>query len=203
MTDLTHISEWLGSGSINIFGLPFSGKDTQGSRLAADLGATRLSGGEILRGSEIPPHVKEAIDAGYLAPTKEYVEIITPYLSRDEFAGRPLILSSVGRWKGEEEGVLQACEASGHPIKAVVFLNISEDVLMQRWHHAQETGDRNGRVDDEHHKLEVRLSEYREKTLPVIETYRQMGLLFEVDTNDEKDVVYQRILDGLAEMASR
>ena len=37
------IKKQLGVGSINIFGLPFSGKDTVGKRLADDLGAVLLS----------------------------------------------------------------------------------------------------------------------------------------------------------------
>ena len=44
--------EWLGTGSINVFGLPFSGKDTVGLRLAELLGAKFLSSGLILRAAE-------------------------------------------------------------------------------------------------------------------------------------------------------
>ena len=43
------IKEWLGTGSINIFGLPMSGKDTQGIKLAETLGAKFLSSGLIIR----------------------------------------------------------------------------------------------------------------------------------------------------------
>jgi len=37
------IKKWLGTGSINIFGLPMSGKDTMGIRLAEALGGKFLS----------------------------------------------------------------------------------------------------------------------------------------------------------------
>ena len=46
------IKEWLGTGSINIFGLPMSGKDTQGIKLAEALGAKFLSSGLIIRAME-------------------------------------------------------------------------------------------------------------------------------------------------------
>ena len=46
------IKEWLGTGSINIFGLPMSGKDTQGIRLAEAIGAKFLSSGMIIRAME-------------------------------------------------------------------------------------------------------------------------------------------------------
>ena len=46
---ISKIKEWLGRGSINIFGLPMSGKDTQGVKLAETLGAKFLSSGMIIR----------------------------------------------------------------------------------------------------------------------------------------------------------
>ena len=126
MKQIEKIAEWLGSGSINIFGMPFAGKDTQGELLATALDAVRLSGGEILRNSVIPPHVQEAIDAGNLAPTDEYIDIVLPYLSKQEFAGKPLILSSVGRWKGEEGGVIAAC--GKRPVSEDLKESVAEEV---------------------------------------------------------------------------
>ena len=49
---LQKIKTWLGTGSINIFGLPMSGKDTVGIRLAERLGAKFLSSGIIVRAIE-------------------------------------------------------------------------------------------------------------------------------------------------------
>ena len=43
------IRKWLGTGSINIFGFPMSGKDTQGVKLAEVLGGKLLSSGIIIR----------------------------------------------------------------------------------------------------------------------------------------------------------
>ena len=39
MANIEAIRQWLGAGAINLFGLPMSGKDTQGERLAAALSA--------------------------------------------------------------------------------------------------------------------------------------------------------------------
>ena len=104
---LSTIKAWLGTGSINIFGLPFAGKDTHGAILSQLFDAPLLGGGDILRNSVIPPELKKGLDAGILFPTEEYLRIVTPYLSKPEFQSRPLILSSVGRWIGEEQGVIQ------------------------------------------------------------------------------------------------
>ena len=44
-TDIEIITQWLGTGAINIFGLPFAGKDTHGHRLAELFGASIMGGG--------------------------------------------------------------------------------------------------------------------------------------------------------------
>lgn len=195
------IKDWLGSGSINIFGLPFAGKDTHGSTLAEMFDAPLLGGGDILRNSVIPDHVREIINSGELAPTDDYVRIVLPYLSKPEFKNRPLLLSSVGRWSGEEEGVLAATEASQHPTKAVIYLHLREDEARRRWKVSQDTGDRADRADDKAAVLEKRFAEFQEKTMPVIEAYRKKGLLIEVNSEAEKTQVLQSILARLLQKA--
>lgn len=194
---LQTIQTWLGSGSINIFGLPFAGKDTHGVKLAELFNAPLLGGGDILRNSVIPDDVKALVDAGELAPTEDYIRIVLPYLSKEEFSGRPLILSSVGRWSGEEEGVLAATEASQHTTKAVIYLHLSEDSAKKRWTASQEKGDRGNRADDTADALATRFQEFREKTLPVIEAYRKKGLLIEINSEAEKSQVFESILARL------
>ncbi len=200
-TDIEIITQWLGTGAINIFGLPFAGKDTHGHRLAELFGASIMGGGDILRNSVIPPHVKEIIDSGRLAPTDDYVRIVLPYLSREEFADRPLVLSSVGRWHGEEPGVIEAAAAANHPLKAVLFLSVSEEVAHERFVASREDETRGERADDAEHILATRFTEFRDKTLPVIESYREKGMLIEVDGNPPKDEVHQTILRGLLRLA--
>jgi len=194
---LSTIKQWLDSGSINIFGLPFAGKDTHGATLSHLFDAPLLGGGDILRNSVIPPELKKDLDAGLLFPPDKYLEIVTPYLSKSEFQNRPLILSSVGRWIGEEEGILRATKASNHPIKAVIYLHLSEEVVYKRYEKSQEKGDRAGRADDARHILATRIEEFNTKTLPVIEIYRQRGLLIEVNSDAEKHEVIENILARL------
>ena len=197
-SDITAIASWLGTGSINLFGLPYAGKDLHGRELADFFHAPPvLSGGHILRNSHIPQHVKVQMEAGFLAPTDEFIEIVTPYLSSPEFQGKPLILSSVGRWIGEEQGVIQALEASQHPLKAVIFLNIDKNTMLQRWEKSQEEQDRGSRADDAAHLIDTRYEEFQTKTLPVIDFYRQAGLLIEIDSRIPKAEVTQIILAEL------
>jgi adenylate kinase len=200
---LAVIKSWLKTGSINIFGLPFAGKDTHGGTLAELLDAPLIGGGEILRSVTLTPELQKTYDAGILTPQEDYLRIVTPYLSKEEFKGKPLILSSVGRWIGEEEGVLKAAEISGHPIKAVIYLHLATEVVHKRWTKSQQKGDRGDRSDDAEHVLDTRIQEFEQKTLPVIEEYRRKGMLIEVNSDAEKHQVIECLLARLLVLASK
>lgn len=201
LEQVTAVRQWLGSGSINLFGRPFAGKDTQGNILADLLEGVLLGGGEILRNSVIPERSKKALETGELIPTEDYINIVLPYLSRSEFAGKPLILSSVGRWHGEEEGVIGAAEASGHPLKAVFYLSLSEEAAWQRWEKDQQAksrGDRGNRTDDSKAILPRRFEEFRNKTLPVLDFYRETtDLLLEISADQPGVQVTADIIQAL------
>ena len=201
--ELVTLKQWLGSGSINIFGLPFSGKDTHGHMLAQLFDASILGGGDIFRNSVIPDAARRIMDAGGLVPTEDFVRIVTPYLSHEQFTGKPLILSIIGRSHGEEQGVMEATAAANHPTKAVIYLVTSESTARERHTASREDAVRGIRADDAEHVLETRFAEFRNKTMPVIEFYREKGLLIEIDGNPPKDEVHTAILRGLLEFANR
>lgn len=196
--EIQRLKKWLGAGSINIFGRPFAGKDTQGKILAEIFGGVLMGGGDILRGSTIPDRVKDIMHAGHLIPTDDYINIVLPYLQQNEFNEKPLILSSVGRWQGEEDSVISATKKSGHELKAVIHLSLDEDSVKLRWQSKKNTDDRGARHDDSLEVLATRLDEYREKTLPVIEHYRRIGLLIEIDGTQPAEAVTDEILRALA-----
>lgn len=199
---IQEIKEWLGTGSINLFGSPYTGKDTQGKRLAELFDTPLIGSGDILRNADIPTNVKEIMQAGKLVPSEDFTRIILPYLSQPELQDKPLVLSSVGRWSGEEVGVIEALEQSGHELKAVVVLNIPEEDVWERWRKANELHDRGERQDDSGEELiKTRLEEFRSKTLPVLSYYRQMGILLEVDGTNDRDTVERDIMAKLLEFS--
>jgi adenylate kinase len=198
---ITQIKRWLQTGSINIFGRPFAGKDTQGRRIAELFGTPLIGSGDLLRNSN--DRIREALRTGKLAPTKDFIEVVLPYLSQDSLANKPLVLSSVGRWHGEEESVMQAMNVAGHPLKAVIHLEFPEEKVRERWDVAQREQDRGERNDDAAEVLETRLKEFREKTLPVLDYYREKGLLIEVNGDAPRDDVTEVILKNLAERTNK
>jgi adenylate kinase len=198
------IKDWLGTGSVNIFGIQFSGKDTVGKNLAEMLGAEFLSSGDIVRAARVESAdeqiraAAEISDFGVLTPTDEFKELIVPHLYAPELDGKALILSTVGRWIGEEQPVMAALRRGGHDLKAVVLLKISEDEVWERWRLANGADDRNvGRADEAVAGLQTRLDEFHNKTLPVIEIYRQMGILIEVNGQQSRQEVMNEVIEKL------
>lgn len=191
------IKNWLGAGSINIFGRPFCGKDTQGRKLAELFGGALVGGGDILRSHPDPARVEQVMKEGGIVPSDFYLQMVLPYFSRPEFAGKPLILSAVGRAHGEEEQIMQACVGSGHPLKAVVLLDISENDVWRRFEAAKSLDDRGTRADDDRSALQTRLQKFAERTMPVLNYYRQKSMLIEVDGTLSREEVTSEILKHL------
>lgn len=197
------IKRWLGAGSINIFGLPMSGKDTVGRRLAETIGGKFLSSGEIIRAVE-KESTKSLTSDGQLAPTDVFYELVLPYFGREDLKQFPLILSSVGRWSGEEKEVMKVAQESGHEIKAAVILNISEADVMNRWEAAKVLNDRGERDDDLSREIfQKRIHEFREKTLPVIQTYQSFGILISVKADLTREEVFGELVGNLYKLSLR
>lgn len=197
------IRNWLGTGSINIFGPPFSGKDTVGNRLAAELQGKLLSSGEILREAQAQDEaLKQEMNSGALANTDKFRSIVLPYFAKEELKDYPLIMSSIGRWEGEELDVIEAAKNAGHPIKVALELEISPAEMEKRRQLALESGDRGNRGDDNSEEvLFKRIEEFRTKTMPVLATYEKLGLLVKVNTEDDRDTVFRKVLETIADFS--
>ena len=196
---LEKIKSWLGTGSLNIFGLPMSGKDTVGMRLAEDLQAKFLSSGIIIRAYEAEQN-EDMTGSGKLIPTNTFYDIILPYFLREELRNDSLVLSSVGRWSGEEDKIMEAAKAGGHEIKAVVLLDLTEEEVKNRFEAAKELNDRGERADDANIEVfETRLAEFREKTMPVLNHYYELKMLVKVHASGSRDEVYTNVIDRLIE----
>lgn len=200
---ISKIKDWLGKSSINFFGLPMSGKDTVGERLATDLGAKFLSSGIIIRAYEAEQNA-HMTENGQLIPTNVFYDIILPYFSRDELKKNSLVLSSVGRWFPEEDKVMEAAKQGGHEIKAVILLDLSEVEVKKRFEAAKELNDRGERADDANLEIfEIRIKEFQEKTVPVLKHYEELGLLIKVSAMGSREVVYNSVVNALTDFIEK
>lgn len=200
---LQKIKSWLGTGSINIFGPPMSGKDTVGVKLAELLGAKFLGSGIIIRAMEQATN-QNVTGEGKLMPSNLFYEWVLPYFERPELAEYSLVLSSIGRWAGEEDQVLSVAKSANHPVKAAVMLQLSEADAVGRWEAAKLLNDRGLRADDaDPDTFQTRLNEYREKTLPVLKHYQELGLLVPAKANAPREQVLANVVQALADFAER
>lgn len=198
------IKNWLGSGSINLFGAPFAGKDTQSVKLAGLLGGEVISSGQLLRQAKDNPKLQEYLAAGQIVPSELFFEIVLPYLKSEHLSGKPLILSEMGRKNLEEaEGTIKVAEDSGHPLKIVVLLTLSDEEAWKRFDQSKLDGDRGQRADDNANVLQSRLDKFKNEVMPVIEFYREKGQLLEVDGAMSREEVTEAIINTLAERASK
>ncbi|MFZ2494793.1 MAG: hypothetical protein WAW60_03430, partial [Candidatus Saccharimonadales bacterium] len=67
---------------------------------------------------------------------------------------------------------------------------------------AQHRDDRGDRLDDSNRDIvSTRLKKFQDEIMPVIEFYRQKGLLIEVDGSKSREEVTEAIIDALATKA--
>ena len=204
---INHIRNWLGTGAINIFGKAFSGKDTVGQRLAKLLGAEFLGSGDIIRAArnERDARIAAAVqvsDQGGWMPTDEFRDLVLPYLADEKLRNSALILSMVGRWIGEEKPVIETLKNSGHDIHAVVVLNVSDEEIWRRWEIVGNSRNGGTRADDsDKEKITRRLADYGDKTLPVIDVYRNMDLVIEINGEQTREEVFAEVIDKIYEFS--
>lgn len=191
------LKHWLGSGSIDIFGMPFSGKETQGKRLAELVDGVFLSSGDIIRKME--QETGQALDNTDMVPSHLFYRWVLPYFEHRDLWDKPLILSSFGSWVGEEGQVLNTALASGHPIKVVIYLRVSEAEIKKRWEKTQARSNQHSsdKIMDLA-SLEKRIQEFNYDTLPALRHYRDLGLIKIIDGEGSPDEVFERIIKALA-----
>ena len=161
-----------------------------------------ISSGDILRHDHGNEEIKRVMAEGGIVTSEMFEQVVVPYLSSLELAGKPLILSEVGRMEGEQQVVLKACENSNHSTKALILLQMPDEEIWNRFEASQKSHDRGQRDDDNAAVLQKRLDSYKEKVVPVIEWYRDNGLLIEIDGTQSQEDVYSSILDSLSQRAT-
>ena len=190
------IKQWLGTGSINFFGLPFAGKDTQGKIFAELFDGILISGGDILRKSD-NQELQTIMAEGKIIPSDLWEQVVVPYFKREELKNKPLILSEVGRLMGEQLVIEKATEESGHPQKAVILLELDDSEIWNRFDASRLANDRGDRADDNKAVLQTRLDNYHQKVMPVLNYYDNKGLLIRIDGSKSKEEVTNQIIDNL------
>jgi adenylate kinase len=176
---------------ILLLAAPGAGKGTQGKRLAERLGVAHLAAGDLLReqvqqGTELGRRASEYVDRGELAPDELVVELLTPAIHAAAARGGYVL-------DGFPRNVAQAraAEERGVALDRVVHLQAPDDELRRRL--LARAGDE-GRSDDTPEVIEHRLRLYAEDTHPLVDYYRDRGILVDVDADRAADAVTDEVL---------
>lgn len=179
-----------------ILGPQGSGKGTQAKRIAAAHGLAHVSTGDILReavaeGTELGRRVQPILERGDLVPDDLMVALIRERLEHED----GFVLDGFPRTLPQAEALDAMLVEIRKPLDAALLLDVGDDVSMQRLvgRAVQE-----GRADDSPEVIARRLQLYHEVTEPVVERYREAGILLAVDGEASIEEVEQAIEDALA-----
>ncbi|THG34713.1 adenylate kinase [Glaciibacter flavus] len=182
-----------------IVGPPGSGKGTQAKRIGETFGIPDVSTGDIFRHNirtETPlgVQVKAIVDAGDYVPDELTNAIVTDRLMEDD-AANGFLLDGYPRTVDQVAYLDDLLERDGRPLEAVIRLVADqEEIIARLTRRAEEQGRADDSVDAIRHRQEV----YSRETAPLVEIYRDRGLLVDVDGVGTPDEVGDRIADALA-----
>jgi adenylate kinase len=184
-----------------LLGGPGGGKGTQGARLAERLEVEHVAAGDALRaeverGTEIGIRVAGYVDAGELVPDDVVVDLMTPVVAAAAEAGG-YILDGFPRNLAQAHVADEAWERRGIGLEAVVYLEVPEPELRRRLLARAET---EGRSDDTPEVIGKRLALFAETTFPLVEHYRDRGLLVAIAADQAPDAVTDDVMSRLTDL---
>lgn len=177
-----------------LLGAPGCGKGTQAERLESALGVPAISTGELLRRAvagktPLGERVAAILASGRLVDDELMAEVVRARLSEAD-ARNGFVLDGYPRTPGQAETLDEILAQTGGKLDAVVFLDVPEETLVRRALARR-------REDDQEPVVRRRLSLYREKTEPLVDHYRQRGLLHEIEGDRPVERVTAGILAAL------
>jgi adenylate kinase len=202
---------------IVLLGPPASGKGTQAARLREALGLPHVASGDLFRENlknetELGLKAKVYMDRGELVPDDVTIAMVMERLNRPDCAGGALF-DGFPRTIAQAEALDQALAEGGHRISVVPYIAVPDEVLVERvsgrrlcgvcgeaYHEKFNPPKRPGvcdndggelyqRGDDKPETVRKRLHVYWEQTSPLIDYYRDRGMLVEVNGDQPIDAV--------------
>jgi len=180
--------------NIALFGPPGAGKGTQSEFLTKKYNLYYISTGDLLR-KEIANNTKLGLEAqsiiasGGLVSDEIIVQVIEKTITDNPDSNGFL-------FDGFPRTYIQAYILEGLMLKlntsltCLISLTVPEEVSVDR---LLKRGKTSGRSDDNETVIRNRLKEYNEKTLPVLQFYKDKGIYFEVDGSAGIDEVTNSI----------
>ena len=181
-----------------IMGPPGAGKGTQAKFIAEHFKIPAISTGDIFRanvseGTPLGVEAKRYMDSGDYVPDEVTNRMVRNRIDEPDavngflFDGYPRTVSQVE----ELDGMIRF---TGHRLDAVVSLTVDQDEIVSRLLQRAQV---EGRADDTEDVIRRRQEVYLQETEPLIEIYKQRGIVHEIDGIGEVDEVTTRIFEAL------
>lgn len=179
-------------------GPPGAGKGTQAKILIERFGISQISTGDILRaaikaGTRLGEEAKKYMDAGELVPDSVVIGIVEERIKEPDCA-KGFLLDGFPRTVLQAEALESMLAKMGRKIDHAVNLSVPDEEVIQR---LLDRAVKEGRSDDTEPVIRNRIKTYNDQTRPLIDFYRNRGILKEVDGLGELSVITERILAAL------
>jgi len=210
---------------IVLLGPPGAGKGTQATFLKEALKLAHISSGDLFRENlkahtDLGKLAQGFMDRGELVPDDVTIAMIRQRLTRPDCA-QGALLDGFPRTPAQADALAPLLAETGDYVTRVPYISVPAEVLIERlsgrWtcraaghvYHAKYNPpkvsgvcDEDGselcqRDDDKSETVINRIKVYLEKTSPLIEYYRKLGLLAEVDGTQSIETVEQQILSAV------
>lgn len=198
-------------------GPPGAGKGTQAEKVTVTFGIPHISTGDAFRqamkeGTPLGRKAKEYVDQGLLVPDDVTNGIVRERLQQED-CNNGFLLDGFPRTLAQAEALDGMLEEMGRRLEHVINLKVDRSLLLARltgrrickacgatYHLIYNppkqdnkcdkcAGELFQRSDDTEEKVGTRLDEYTNKTAPLLDYYREKGLLREVDGEQDIDQV--------------
>jgi adenylate kinase len=169
---------------------PGGGKGTQGERLAERYHIEHISSGDVLRaevesGTPAGQEIARYQQRGDLVPDQIVFDLLMPRVAAAAAVGGYL-LDGFPRTVPQAEQAFDIAQRLDFALDTAIYLNVPDEVLAERMR-------RRGRPDDTAEVIKHRLEVFAETTSPLIDYYRDRGILLEVDGNQPPDAITAEI----------
>lgn len=208
-----------------LLGPPGVGKGTQASAIVKKYNIPHISTGDIFRanikeGTELGKKAKEYMDKGLLVPDELVVSIVKDRLSKDDCKGG-FLLDGFPRTIEQAEALDEELNKLGIKLDKVVNIHADKEILIERAigrricrtcgaaYHIKfnppkvdnvcdiDEGELYQRDDDNRETVSTRIEVYEKQTEPLIEYYKEKGIILNVDGTKPIDEVFETIVKAL------